>query len=168
MSLKKHHEAQIQTLAQELHKDWVKNFLKTGGTERFKPVPGSEGWTKEERQETIKKDPTARLGINKEGAEVVEQNIAQSPKNIYPSLMEALNGKLAREYFDALNGFVGNKEKAAEIVHNIWMKENSWQKESSPQLFVSYSELSEEEKDKDRAVVKVMEDLKKKEVIIEI
>ena len=41
-------------------------------------------------------------------------------------------------------------EEMSSVVHEAWMKRNSWEKESRPHLFVPYSELSEEEKAKDR------------------
>lgn len=41
-------------------------------------------------------------------------------------------------------------EEMSSVVHEAWMKRNSWEKESRPHLFVPYSELPEEEKAKDR------------------
>ena len=41
-------------------------------------------------------------------------------------------------------------EEMSSVVHEAWMKRNSWEKENRPHLFVPYSELPEEEKAKDR------------------
>jgi hypothetical protein len=47
-------------------------------------------------------------------------------------------------------------EEQAASVHTVWMSLNSWQVETSPQLFVPYPELSDEEKEKDRIVARLL------------
>ena len=44
-------------------------------------------------------------------------------------------------------------EDLSSDVHDSWMERNSWAKESSPELFVPYSELPESEKAKDRVQI---------------
>lgn len=43
-----------------------------------------------------------------------------------------------------------------EAIHNIWMKNNSWEKEYKPHLFVPYEELSDDEKNKDIDIVNII------------
>lgn len=41
-------------------------------------------------------------------------------------------------------------EAVSSSIHDAWMNRNSWAKDQTPQLFVPYNELPEEEKEKDR------------------
>ena len=45
-------------------------------------------------------------------------------------------------------------ESAASQVHEIWKRQNAWAEKDQPQLFVDYAELPDEEKEKDRVVVR--------------
>jgi alpha-galactosidase/6-phospho-beta-glucosidase family protein len=45
-------------------------------------------------------------------------------------------------------------ESAASQVHEIWKRQNAWAKEDQPQLFVDYTRLPDDEKEKDRVVVR--------------
>lgn len=45
-------------------------------------------------------------------------------------------------------------EEISSEVHEIWMETNAWAKERSPELFKNYSNLPEEEKEKDRVVAR--------------
>lgn len=47
-------------------------------------------------------------------------------------------------------------DEMAEQIHQLWMKLNSWQQSSSPHLFVPYNNLSDDEKEKDRNVVRII------------
>lgn len=47
-------------------------------------------------------------------------------------------------------------EKLPEMVHNVWMELNSWEKDYRPHLFKPYDELSDDEKEKDNVVVNIL------------
>lgn len=101
------------------------------------------------------------------------QDIAQEAELINPDLMYKLNGKLAKDYLTELEPMCKNMDMKnfkeyendmAAIVQGIWLKENkSW---APKNLQVPFSQLPEEEKDKDRRVAKaVLETIKEIEVI---
>mmetsp|Transcript_6220 Transcript_6220/g.5126 ORF Transcript_6220/g.5126 Transcript_6220/m.5126 type:complete len:107 (-) Transcript_6220:219-539(-) len=50
------------------------------------------------------------------------------------------------------------REVYATLVHERWMRANPWMKQSQPELFVDYEELTELEKDKDREFVDIAMD----------
>jgi len=47
-------------------------------------------------------------------------------------------------------------ERAASQVHEQWMDDNEWRREQDPHLFVPYEELPEEQKEKDRDVLRTL------------
>lgn len=127
------------------HEAWRVGFIKNNGkSPRLKPVPGNP--TLEELQSQ---------GF--EGLEVVDgvvnQNINQPANKIVPALNHKLNGAPAVGYNEAMNKIQINSaediEKLGDEFHKVWMKCNSWQADSSPDMFVDYSQLSRDLKIKD-------------------
>jgi hypothetical protein len=51
-------------------------------------------------------------------------------------------------------------EDAAAMVHQLWITENQWKKDDHPTLFVSYDRLPENEKEKDRNIVRTIRGIK--------
>ena len=84
---------------------------------------------------------------------VVNQNINQPASKIIPALNHKLNGAPAVGYNKAMNEIqissVEDIEKLADEFHKVWMSCNGWQKDSSPEMFVDYAQLSRELKIKD-------------------
>lgn len=87
------------------------------------------------------------------------QNINQPAELLNPELKHRLNGSLATQYLIELEPLCMNmaegdfeeyKEDFAAIVHDVWVKNR--QDTGSKELLVPYSQLSEEEKQRDRDV----------------
>lgn len=97
-------------------------------------------------------------------------------KNGYTERMKTLNGvsfninvnweemhhlwkeeqlKVFNQYVDIYNDMLTEDEMASNI-HEKWMELNSWQRESSPHLFVSFNELDSDEKEKDLEIVRAI------------
>lgn len=100
--------------------------------------------------------------LKKEGSEgvgYIVQNIAQEPELINPALMERLNGKIAGKYLDTIGpdvmemskeDFAKCREDISSLVHDVWVEENkAW---APKEQQVSYKDLPEFEKEKDRRV----------------
>ncbi len=51
-------------------------------------------------------------------------------------------------------------EAVADLIHQQWMAMNSWQKNSKPELFLDYKDLSEDEKQKDKDLVVLIQKFK--------
>jgi hypothetical protein len=63
----------------------------------------------------------------------------------------------AAAYADAIEGVAGTDEEAAAgIVHDVWMLQHPEAMATSPHLFRPYAQLEEAEKEKDRAVVRLL------------
>jgi hypothetical protein len=63
----------------------------------------------------------------------------------------------AETAYAALDRYPGNREKAAAYVHKQWIKRNRADPNQPQDLFKAYDELSEVEKDKDRAHIDQMQ-----------
>jgi hypothetical protein len=111
--------------------------------------------------------------IPPEKGKYIMQDIAQEAELINPDLMYKLNGKLAKQYLTELepmckdmelDDFKEYENDMAAIVQGIWLKENkSW---APKELQVPFSQLPEEEKNKDRRIAKaVLHTVKEIEVI---
>jgi len=143
-------------IALSLHSVWLKGYrLKNADTPREKAIPLSIGETADSALKKLGYYPKIR--INEKGELV--QDINQDAKKIVPALNLKLNGGPARAYaeyilnhdFKVRADFV----EGSSAVHEIWILNNEWQRESNPGLFVSYSELPNNEKIKDLDVLKV-------------
>lgn len=143
-------------VAHDMHETWRKG-LKPGAVKEH-PVPQAAfhgGETPADALARLEKSGAKGLRVNEEGKLV--QNINRPASEVLPSLMEKNNLAPAKEYVAA----IGSKkiattrdfDNAASEVHEVWMKNNSWQKESNPQLFKDYKELTADEKLKDLDVV---------------
>ena len=139
-----------QQLTNNMHAKWLAGYRKENGDKpRFKPIPDNP--------------PIEKLqGF--EGVEVVDgtthQNINQEADKIVPSLAHKLNGAPSVDYAFAVENLpespsVDDIENLSSEFHEIWMKHNSWQKDSNPSLFVDYTQLPADEKRKDLDQLKV-------------
>ena len=146
-------ESLANDLTDEMHSKWLKNYqAENGNKPRLKPIPNN---------------PSIEQLKGYRGIEMVDgvahQNINQAANGIVPSLKHKLNGAPAVDYAAAIEKTpiktTDDIERLASIFHEIWMKHNSWQKNSNPSLFVDYSQLPADEKLKDLVQLKVGLDL---------
>jgi hypothetical protein len=146
-------ESLASDLTDKMHAQWLKNYqAENGDAPRLKPIPDN---------------PSIEQLEGYEGVEMVDgiahQNINQEASGIVPSLKHKLNGAPAVDYASAIEKTpiktTDDVERLASIFHEIWMKHNSWQKDSNPSLFVDYSQLPADEKLKDLVQLKVGLDL---------
>jgi len=121
----------VQRFAAKAHDEWRKNFDATGTKERIKD--NSDG-TK----------GNINVPFNKLHPDWKKENLAA--------------GKAA---MDAVNKHPKDIERAAEHVHNEWMKRNPRAEHNASQ-HVPYHQLSEPEKEKDRVHVRAMQRIQNK------
>ena len=121
----------VQRFAAKAHDEWRKNFDATGTKERIKD--NSDG-TK----------GNINVPFNKLHPDWKKENLAA--------------GKAA---MDAVNKHPKDIERAAEHVHNEWMKRNPRAEHNASQ-HVPYYQLSEPEKEKDRVHVRAMQRIQNK------
>lgn len=142
-----------------LHEEWRRNFIAANGAEavRNKPVPDSVLRAGETPESALARLEAAGVtGLSIEDGKLV-QNINQPAEAILPELNQRLNGALAAEYAQLVSrGSIRTTQeidRAAAEVHNIWMRNNEWQREAHPELFRPYNELTADEKLKDLDVL---------------
>jgi len=146
-------ESLADDLTDKMHSQWLKDYqAENGDTPRLKPIPDNPSIEQLERYGGIEMVDG-----------VAHQNINQEANGIVPSLKHKLNGAPAVDYAAAIEKTpiktTDDVERLASIFHEIWMKHNSWQKDSNPSLFVDYSQLPADEKLKDLVQLKVGLDL---------
>ena len=146
-------ESLADDLTDKMHSQWLKNYqAENGDTPRLKPIPDNPSIEQLERYGGIEMVDG-----------VAHQNINQEANGIVPSLKHKLNGAPAVDYAAAIEKTpiktTDDVERLASIFHEIWMKHNSWQKDSNPSLFADYSQLPADEKLKDLVQLKVGLDL---------
>jgi hypothetical protein len=146
-------ESLAANLTDKMHAQWLQGYRQENGDKpRLKPIPDN---------------PSIEQVEGYEGVEMVDgvahQNINQEASKIEPSLKHKLNGAPAVDYAAATESIpinsTGGIEKLASEFHVIWMKHNSWQKDSNPNLFIDYHQLPGDEKLKDLDQLKVALDL---------
>ena len=146
-------ESLAANLTDKMHAQWLQGYRQENGDKpRLKPIPNN---------------PSIEQIEGYEGIEIVDgaahQNINQEASKIEPSLKHKLNGAPAVDYAEATESIpinsVDDIEKLASEFHVIWMKHNSWQKDSNPNLFIDYHQLPGDEKLKDLDQLKVALDL---------
>ena len=146
-------------ITDDLHEVWRQNFITTNGADatRFKPVPDTVLRAGETPQAAlVRLEGEGVTGLSLQDGKLT-QNINQPAGSIIPALNARLNGNLAGEYATLVgNGSFRTPqelERATSEVHNIWMRNNEWQRETNPGLFRPYNELTAEEKIKDLDVL---------------
>ena len=162
-----------------LHDDWRKTFKKDNPNDpdRFKPVK-DEKWVKKceelcteqgnvtinrntEKQQTIevKKSPDGKIAIGEDGK--VYLDILNSSYNELSNDWKGENKESAEVAVSEIASQTSMSKRQSEFnhyerddvseeVHKQWLKRNPWAPENQQKPF---SELSEEEKDKDRTIV---------------
>jgi len=143
MSLRENAEQFIDMLASHLHDEWRKGRLQSGihgqsdarYDPRMKPTGLPSGG-----EVDIANTPYSHLPPKWQG-----ENKAQASA-VVNSIMEKIQAGQAINRLDV--------EELSDVVHKQWMQRNSWAQKDSPQLFVAYKDLPEEEKEKDRVVVR--------------
>tara|TARA_Y100000592_G_scaffold35948_2_gene57027 strand:- start:44523 stop:45407 length:885 start_codon:yes stop_codon:yes gene_type:complete len=140
-------------MTDKMHEMWLVNYRKTNGnTPRLKPIPNADPGD-------IKK----YSGVREVDGQLV-QDINQSADKIHPNLAHKLNGAPATDYAKSINtkslNTPADVDTLADDFHNVWMKHNGWQRESAPQLFKPYAQLTPDEKIKDLQQVLVAVTLK--------
>lgn len=146
---------------EQLHVVWREGFEKDNGvgTPRFKPVPPAAFNPEETAEQALKRFTEKGLpGLKIENGEL-QQNINTKADNLVPELNEKLNGGPAKAYTEYMmtQTFtdVQSIEKGNTAIHEVWMNQNSWQKEQTPEIFVPYEQLPAAEKIKDLDVLEV-------------
>lgn len=124
-------EAAVEYFAGRSHDAWRQNFLKAN--------PDQKGL------------PRMRL----RGGVMVDIN--QPWRKLDPKA-QADNKQAARDAYDAVAKFPKDREAASDAVHKSWIKRNKTDKSLAKELFKTYRQLSEVEKDKDRAHVDRMKE----------
>lgn len=146
-------------ITDDLHTTWRENFIRENGPDaiRNKAVPQSvirAGETPEQALARLEADGVTGLSVV-DGKLV--QNINQPAEAIIPELNATLNGNLAGEYAQLVQRGTfrspADFERGSSEVHEIWMRNNEWQREANPELFRPYNELTAEEKIKDLDVL---------------
>jgi hypothetical protein len=119
-------EAAVDYFASRSHDAWRKRLLETNPEQRGEPRMRLRGGV--------------MVDVNKPWASL-------DPK------AKADNKRAAHDAYDAVMRFAGDREAAANYVHDRWMRRNKSDKSQPKALFKPYARLSEVEKDKDRAHV---------------
>lgn len=151
-----------EALSEQLHENWRKDieagFVAAGeaaDTPRLRPSKDATG----EQDAAWFADKEARgvvFDTDEAGKKLVNTNVAY--EELPPSWQKANEGA-AGFVVDAVvsrseQGIDVTSDDAVEdlasAVHDKWMQDNAWQRESNPGLFVPYHELPEDEKKKDR------------------
>ena len=151
-------ESLIMSLWSDLHEEWRKGRLREDGTyePRWKPAEDdkwseSHGWAEElDIANTKFEDLSPKWQkSNYEAAKFVIDLVYDSVISVHYPVPRHFDEKIS--YRDVFN-FEAIESFASEV-HEDWMRRNSWDIKSRPELFVPYSELPEEEKLKDRRQV---------------
>lgn len=129
----------IKMVASVFHEEWRKNRLQNGG--KYEPMI-----EKSEDKERNNKNWTDLVDIANTKFEDLPSNWKRENLEAAKVAVELVYQKVIA-WEDITPEMV---EELSSVVHEVWMKRNSWKKENRPHLFVPYSELSEEEKAKDR------------------
>ena len=142
----------IMELGSELHDSWreTRKKMKDGTYEPRIKKTKDEKWIKEKWTDEV---DIANTVFAKLPADWQKENYEAAKLVIdlvYDKVISVYTEKHGRypEVFD-----FKTIEKLSSEVHESWMERNSWAKESSPELFVPYSQLPESEKSKDRVQI---------------
>jgi hypothetical protein len=119
-------EAAVDYFAGRSHDAWRKQLLRTNPEQRGKPR------------------------MRERGGVMVDVN--QPWSKLHPKA-KADNMVAAREAYAAVKRFPNDREAASDLVHKAWIRRNKADKSQPKELFKPYAQLSEVEKDKDRAHV---------------
>ncbi|WP_395648039.1 hypothetical protein [Terricaulis sp.] len=121
--------AAVDAVAGRMHEDWRRDLLKTNPEQRGQP----------------------RMRMR--GGVMVDVN--QPWAKLHPKA-QADNVRAAGDAYKAVKKFPRDREAAAALVHDFWIKRNKADASQPKELFKPYAKLPEIEKDKDRAHVDAM------------
>lgn len=145
-------ELKALELGAVLHDDWRKGRLKSDGTyePRWKKVKDSN--FKFNESNTCRKNEDGDIEID-----IANRTFEELSSNWQYENLEA--GKVAQKLVGEKTELTSEEmEELASEVHVEWLKRNDWVYDPNygdPKLAVPYSKLSEEEKEKDRAQLKM-------------
>ena len=176
----KQKQEKIDKLGSLLHDEWRQGFKKSkpDDPDRFKPIkdekvaesyeklctePGSivvDRNNKNERVIQVRQSKDGKVAIADDGK--IYLDILNSSYSELSDDWKGENKFSAEVAMDEIYKAIDNGatldddfiESASSVIHDKWMERNSWAKEQQPELFVPYNELSEEEKEKDRVIIK--------------
>lgn len=151
-----------EALSEQLHENWRKDIEagfvadeKQADTPRLRPSKDKTG--QEDAAWFADKEANGIVfETDENGSKLVNTNVAFS--ELPPSWQKANSGAANFAVDTVVSSLESGEdmtsdeaiEKSASAVHENWMKDNSWQQESTPDLFVPYDQLIESEKKKDR------------------
>lgn len=151
-----------EELSEYLHESWkegieiyYENNNMSPNSERLRPSKDKTGLIDQEwfKQQELN---GAVFPVDDNGNKLVNTNVHYSdlPPSWQNANIEAasfVSKEVASDYNQGLDitkdAYI---EEFASKIHDNWMKDNSWQQEINPELFVPYQELPEIEKAKDR------------------
>lgn len=110
-----------------------------------------EAW----RKQSLKANPEQRGQPRMRMRGGIMVDINQPWSRLHPNA-KADNRQAAEDAYAAVAKFPNDREAAADYVHKCWIKRNRRDKSLAKELFKPYGQLSEVEKDKDRAHVDLM------------
>jgi hypothetical protein len=122
-------EAAVDWFASRSHNAWRRKFLQTNPDQRGKPRMRMRGG--------------------------IMVDINQPWEKLHPKA-KADNKLAAYTAYEATQKFPNDREAAADYVHKAWIKRNKNDRSQPKDLFKPYAQLSEAEKDKDRAHIDTM------------
>jgi hypothetical protein len=122
-------DAAVEWFAARSHAAWRRKFLETNPDQRNQPRMRMRGG--------------------------IMVDINQPWEKLHPKA-KADNKLAAYTAYEATRKFPHDREAAADYVHKVWIKRNKNDKNQPKHLFKPYAELSEAEKDKDRAHIDTM------------
>ncbi len=124
----------METLQEMFHTEWLANYKNIVGVD--------------DKGNVRPRFKLRKRIINQEEVEV-EDDIAV-PYNLLSPEVKKDNKYAAEQAIIAYEKYPNDQEKGANYIHIQWKKNNPWDLDKKPQLFVPYEELTKEEKDKDR------------------
>jgi len=89
---------------------------------------------------------------NCEGGQKIDINV---PARKCPDWVK-YQAELVHQDFVAVVNLKAPLDYNADMVHRIWMNKNEWERDSRPHLFVRFDKLTEDEKEKDRDIVRII------------
>lgn len=163
-------EDAVSALGDKIHGSWQAGAKASGKTERFKvlKVDGNMLKTQKELDEYLAKNKIPQEYRNRyklmddgKGNIVVHEDILNvpnrylAPNNQFENTASAYGAVMFVDRWVAAGGVIDANfmRAASNFVHEQWMARNAWAKDSSPELFKPFDELTAVEAKKDTDIV---------------
>ena len=121
-----------------------------------------EAWRAPRKKENGEYEPRMKKSKDEEWnhihgtdeVDIANCSFSELPSNWQYENLEAARVAIHLVFDKVMNGETiteDDQKEMASIIHDEWLKRNSWAYEQAPELAVSFSKLSKEEQDKDIA-----------------